>query len=72
MADETIDFEEWKSAADTVMSAIYGIDTNDAGVGDEWLRNHWTAGEAPRDFVEWFGRKYDLTSKRDIGIEGWL
>jgi hypothetical protein len=29
------------------------------------------AGEAPRDFVEWFGGKYDLISKRDMGIEGW-
>jgi len=71
MADETLDFAEWKSATDAAMSAIYGIDTNDAGVGDEWLRNHWTAGEAPRDFVDWFGRKYDLISKRDMGMEGW-
>jgi len=71
MADEPSHFAEWKNVTDAVMSAIYGIDTNDAGVGDEWLRNHWMAGEAPRDFVEWFGRKYDLISKRDMGIEGW-
>ncbi len=71
MADKTIDFEEWKSATDTVMSVIYGIDTNDAGVDDEWLRNHWIAGEAPREFVEWFGCKYDLISKRDMAVEGW-
>jgi hypothetical protein len=57
--------------ADTVMSAIYGINTNDAGLDDEWLRNHWITGELPNAFVEWFGRKYELISKRDMGIEGW-
>ncbi len=71
MATEIADFVEWKRMADSIMSAIYGIDTNDAGLDDERLRSHWTAGEKPEAFVEWFGQKYDLISKREMGIEGW-
>ena len=62
---------KWRKAADEVMSDIYGINTDDAGLDDGWLRNHWSAGERPKDFVDWFGLKYDLTSKRDAGIDGW-
>jgi hypothetical protein len=64
-------FERWRKASDAFMSKIYGIDTDDAGLDDEWLKSHWSSGDTPQDFVEWFGRKYDLTSKRDAGIEGW-
>ena len=64
-------FDKWRKTADAVMSNIYGINTDDAGLDDEWLKSHWRSGEAPRAFVEWFGRKYDLVSKQDAGIEGW-
>ena len=64
-------FEKWRKASDAFMSKIYGIDTGDAGLDDEWLKSHWSSGDTPQNFVEWFGRKYDLTSKRDAGIEGW-
>ena len=53
------------------MQNIYGIDTDDAGLDDKWLKNHWSAGEPPENFVKWFGQKYALISKRDAGIEGW-
>jgi hypothetical protein len=71
MAGNVTDFIEWKRTADSVMLAIYGIDADDAGIEDERLRSHWTTGEGPEAFVEWFALKYDLISKRDIGIEGW-
>jgi hypothetical protein len=71
MPAEIKDFIKWKSATDSVMAAIYGIDTNEAGLDDERLRSHWIANETPDAFVEWFARKYDLISKRDMGIEGW-
>ena len=71
MVGEIRDFIEWKSAADAVMSAIYGIDTNDAGLDDDgFQRSHWIADETPNAFVEWFARKYDLISKRDMGDRG--
>jgi hypothetical protein len=64
-------FGEWRKAIDAVMSDIYGIDSDDAGLDDGWLKSHWRSGETPQTFVEWIGRKYDLTSKRDAGIENW-
>jgi hypothetical protein len=64
-------FTEWRKTTDTVTSDIYGIDIDDAGLDDGWLEIHWRSGETPKNFVEWFGRKYDLTSKRNAGIEGW-
>jgi hypothetical protein len=33
--------------------------------------SHWSSGQTSKDFVEWFGLKYDLTSKREVGIGGW-
>jgi hypothetical protein len=71
MAGATTDFAEWKSDTDAVMLAIYGIDTDDAGVDDDRLKSHWSMGQPPDEFVQWFGEKYDLISKRDMGIEGW-
>jgi hypothetical protein len=71
MIDKIEPFEKWKSAADAAMRKIYGIDSEDAGLDDQWLRIHWATGEAPESFVRWFGEKYDLISKRDMGIEGW-
>jgi len=59
-----LSFKKWRRAADAVMSDTYGINTDDAGL-DEWLKDHWRSGEAPGSFVEWFGRKHDLTSKRE-------
>ena len=65
------DFLEWKKTTNSVMGASYGIDTNDAGLDDERLRSHWATGEAPEAFVEWFAQKYDLLSKREMGLESW-
>jgi hypothetical protein len=64
-------FSRWKKETDAVMSDLYGIDTDDAGLDEEWLKSHWSSGQTSKDFVEWFGLKYDLTSKREVGIGGW-
>lgn len=64
-------YTQWKKTADSVMLRTYGIDTNDAGIDDERLKDHWATGELPERFVEWFAQKYDLISKREVGIEGW-
>jgi hypothetical protein len=64
-------FTKWRKAADVLMSNIYGINTDDAGLDDEWLKSHWRTGDSPKDFVDWFGQKHDLISKREAGIEGW-
>jgi hypothetical protein len=71
MSGKRQEFAKWKAIADSIMSKIYGIDTEDAGIDDEGLRSHWSAGEMPESFVEWFAQKYDLISKHDVGLEGW-
>jgi hypothetical protein len=64
-------FRTWLRQTDAVMSGIYGIDTSDAGVDDEFMKRVWKTGETPREFVEWFGQKFDLVSKREVGLAGW-
>ena len=71
MTSKIGNFLDWKSVANSIMLKIYGIDTNEADLDDERLRSHWVTGEAPDAFVEWFAQKYDLKSKREMGIEGW-
>jgi hypothetical protein len=71
MRDDGTDFAKWKNGVNSAMLRVYGIDTDDAGIDIERLVDHWSTGEAPEHFVEWFAQKYDLISKRDMGIEGW-
>jgi hypothetical protein len=71
MVAQMRELTEWRTTTDAVMSRIYGINTDDAGLDDEWLRSHWNAGETPDEFVRWFAQKYDLISKRSMGIDGW-
>lgn len=35
----------------------------DAGIDHERLATHWASYDAPSEFVEWFGAKYDLDAK---------
>ena len=60
-------FVVWKRHVDRLLLAEYAIGTEDAGVGDEQLRNHWKDGEPASEFVEWFATKYDLISKFELG-----
>jgi hypothetical protein len=71
LKNESQRFRQWRKTADLIMSEIYGINTEDAGLDDEWLKSYWSSGEAPKDFVDWFGLKYDLVSKREAGVDGW-
>jgi hypothetical protein len=60
-------FTDWKSDVDRAMLADYGINTVDAGIDDDRLRQHWMEERSPKDFVEWFATKYDLTPTSDWG-----
>ena len=53
-------YRDWRDAVDRCLHQIYCITTADAGIDEEYLINHWQSNEAPFDFVEWFGNKYDL------------
>ncbi len=56
-------FKDWRGAVDQHLRDIYCITLVDAGIDDERLVNHWTSYDTPREFVEWFGTKYDLDPK---------
>ena len=65
MKAPTIDksYRDWRDAVDQRLHQIYCITIADAGIDEEYLINHWQSNEAPFDFVEWFGNKYDLDAK---------
>jgi hypothetical protein len=54
-------FSTWKREVDRRMHAEHAITIVDAGIDDSDLRKHWETRESATEFVEWFGRKYDLT-----------
>jgi hypothetical protein len=53
-------FSDWRDDVDLCLSRIYCITIADAGIDEEYLINHWHSNEAPREFVDWFGNKFDL------------
>ena len=59
--EQVLSYEEWKSATNHLLCSNYAIDIGDAGIGDDDLRKFWNDGETPREFVERWARKYDLT-----------
>jgi hypothetical protein len=56
----TRSYPDWRDAVDEQLHQIYCITIEDAGFDEEYLTNHWQSNEAPIDFVEWFGSKYNL------------
>jgi hypothetical protein len=70
MEASTIDksYRDWRHAVDQHLHEIYRITIEDAGFDETYLVNHWRSNEAPTDFVEWFGNKYDLTSAQEVGL----
>jgi hypothetical protein len=63
-AQTTADFQNWHAEVNSRLVSIYCITIVDAGLDEQYLVEHWVSGEAPFEFVEWFGRKYDLTAYR--------
>jgi hypothetical protein len=53
-------FCDWRDAVDNRLHQRYCITIADAGLDEGYLIDHWQSNEAPNDFVEWFGNKYDL------------
>ncbi len=51
---------DWRDAVDERLNQIYCITIEDAGFGEDYLVDHWRSNEAPFEFVEWYGNKYDL------------
>ena len=53
-------YRDWRDAVDRRLLQIYCITIEDAGIDDGYLASHWQSNEAPFEFVEWYGNKYDL------------
>jgi hypothetical protein len=63
-------FGEWRRSVDQIMLAEYCIHSADAGLSEGQLRQFWADDEDPREFVEWFAEKYDLTHRSEWGWGG--
>lgn len=53
-------YSDWRAAVDKQLSAIHCITIEDAGFDDEYMIKHWESKESALEFVEWYGKKYDL------------
>jgi hypothetical protein len=53
-------YRDWRDAVDRRLLQIYCITIEDAGFDEGYLIDHWQSNEAPLEFVEWYGNKYDL------------
>jgi hypothetical protein len=56
-------YKDWRDAVDERLHHIYCITIEDAGIDEDRLVSQWRTNEAPSDFVDWFGNKFDLHSK---------
>ncbi len=52
--------EEWVKCTEGLLVETYKIDFVDVGYRDEDIVKYWKAGFEPKEFVDWFGEKYDL------------
>ena len=62
MKSEEIQYREAVSAE---MQRVYGISWQEASGDSESLEQAQVAGQSPADFVDWWGRKYDLNRKAE-------
>lgn len=53
----------WVKEVDRLMLEAFCIDLFDAGADQEQIVRYWKGGQAPDDFVQWFGEKYDLITR---------
>ena len=61
-------FAAWKQGVEQALTRRYAINLNDAGIPEEQLADHFGDGSTAEAFVEWFGRKYDLTERSEFLI----
>jgi hypothetical protein len=59
-------FSEWRSAVDDRMFEIYAITIDDAGMDHPYLVSQWKMQQSPCEFVDWLGKKFDLTPRSDV------
>jgi hypothetical protein len=55
----------YREAVSGEMFRVYGISWEEASGDTEPLERAQVAGQSPADFVDWFGRKFDLIPKSE-------
>lgn len=58
---QDLPFIDYWNAVDREMLRVYAIDTEDAGTTAAMIAEAQDGGWTPKEFVVWFGEKYDLT-----------
>lgn len=53
-------FLRWRQVVDQTLNANFAITIEDAGTSESVLEASWKSGQTPREYVSWFGKKYDL------------
>ena len=63
-------FEDWKAEVDAICKKRLGAGWDDLCGDLEPLQNRYAAGDTPREFVDWWGEKYELTFIDEL-TAGW-
>lgn len=66
-----MEFEVWLRAVDREFMRRFRIDHVLGGFSDDEMIADWQRGEAPGDWVNRIGEKYDLDPCEDIARLGW-
>jgi hypothetical protein len=66
MSTTSNSYQEWRDLVDRRLHQIYCITIEDVGFDEDYLVRHWQSKEAPTDFVEWYGNKYDLDPRPSL------
>tara|TARA_R110000787_G_scaffold138239_1_gene251859 strand:+ start:287 stop:490 length:204 start_codon:yes stop_codon:yes gene_type:complete len=64
-------FEKWLSELDRIFVERFWIDHVMGGFSEEEMIRDWMSGEAPGDWVERIGEKYDLDECDEQGLKSW-
>lgn len=59
---------DWTRQVDEIMMRDYAISLDDIGLSHDEIRRSFFSEPDPKEFAEWFARKYDLTSERELGV----
>ena len=58
--------DDWRRRAEALLKSTYAIDFTDAGLDAEDVRRYASSFPDAKEFVDWFGEKYDLTTIKEF------
>lgn len=60
MKKNTQTFKSYKESVDRWFKKLYACDSKALMISDEEIREAMNDGSDPREYVDWYGEKYDL------------